>query len=135
MMTIKQLYQDVFESVKGICDKTYLRSRPKSVEERIGSYIVVSLPYSIRNNEMNDSGAYNDYSTTVQIEIYVRDKASASNPNGFNVNVMNEKVEKVRAVFPISTENVLAISPVITMQDDDGDGFGVTIIQARLRTK
>ena len=134
-MTIKQLYQDVFESVKGICDKTYLRSRPKSVEERIGSYIVVSLPYSIRNNEMNDSGAYNDYSTTVQIEIYVRDKASASNPNGFNVNVMNEKVEKVRAVFPISTENVLVISPVITMQDDDGDGFGVTIIQARLRTK
>lgn len=135
MMTIKQLYQDVFESVKGICDKTYLRSRPKSVEERIGSYVVVSLPYSIRNNEMNDSGAYNDYSTTVQIEIYVRDKASASNPNGFNVNVMNEKVEKVRAVFPISTENVLVISPVITMQDDDGDGFGVTIIQARLRTK
>lgn len=135
MMTIKQLYQDVFESIKGICDKTYLRSRPKSVEERIGSYIVVSLPYSIRNNEMNDSGAYNDYSTTVQIEIYVRDKASASNPNGFNVNVMNEKVEKVRAVFPISTENVLVISPVITMQDDDGDGFGVTIIQARLRTK
>ena len=135
MMTIKQLYQDVFESVKGICDKTYLRSRPKSVEKRIGSYVVVSLPYSIRNNEMNDSGAYNDYSTTVQIEIYVRDKASASNPNGFNVNVMNEKVEKVRAVFPISTENVLVISPVITMQDDDGDGFGVTIIQARLRTK
>lgn len=135
MMTIKQLYQDVFESVKGICDKTYLRSRPKSVEERIGSYIVVSLPYSINNNEMNDSGAYNDYSTTVQIEIYVRDKVSASNPNGFNVNVMNEKVEKVRTVFPISTENVLAISPVITMQDDDGDGFGVTIIQARLRTK
>lgn len=135
MMTIKQLYQDVYESVKGICDKTYLRSRPKSVEERIGSYLVLSLPYAIRNNEIDESGAYNDFTTTVQIEIYVRDKVSASNPNGFNVNVMDEKVEEVRSVFPISTENVLVISPIITMQDDDGDGFGVTIIQARLRTR
>lgn len=135
MMTIKQLYQDVFESVKGICDKTYLRSRPKSVDKRIDSYLVVSLPYSIRNNEIDESGAYNDFSTTVQIEIYVRDKASASNPNAFNVNVMDEKVEKVRSVFPISTENLSVTNPVITMQDDDGDGFGVTIIQARLRTK
>ena len=135
MMTIKQLYQDVFESVKGICDKTYLRSRPKSVEERIGSYIVVSLPYSIRNNEISNSGSYNDFTTTVQIEIYVRDKVSASNPNGFNVNVMDEKVEKVRSKFPISTSNISVFNPAITMQDDDGDGFGVTIIQAALRTR
>ena len=135
MMTIKQLYQDVFESVKGICDKTYLRSRPKSVEDRIDSYLVLSLPYAIRNNEIDESGAYNDFTTTVQIEIYVRDKVSASNPNGFNVNVMSEKVEKAFSVFPISTENVLVISPIITMQDDDGDGFAVTIIQARLRTR
>lgn len=134
-MTIKQLYQDVFESVKGICDKTYLRSRPKSVEDRIDSYLVLSLPYSIRNNEINESGAYNDFTTTVQIEIYVRDKVSASNPNGFNVNAMSEKVKKVFSIFPISTENILVISPIITMQDDDGDGFAVTIIQARLRTR
>lgn len=135
MMTIKQLYQDVFESVKGICDKTYLRSRPKSVEDRIDSYLVLSLPYAIRNNEINESGAYNDFTTTVQIEIYVRDKVSASNTNGFNVNVMSEKVEKVFSIFPISTDSVLVISPIITMQDDDGDGFAVTIIQARLRTR
>lgn len=134
-MTIKQLYQDVFESVKGICDKTYLRSRPKSVEERIGSYIVVSLPYSIRNNEISSSGLYNDFITTVQIEIYVRDKVSASNPNGFNINVMDEKVERVRSKFPISTSNISVFNPAITMQDDDGDGFGVTIIQAALRTR
>ena len=134
-MTIKQLYQDVFESVKGICDKTYLRSRPKSVEESIGSYIVVSLPYSIRNNEISSSGLYNDFITTVQIEIYVRDKVSASNPNGFNINVMDEKVERVRSKFPISTSNISVFNPAITMQDDDGDGFGVTIIQAALRTR
>lgn len=135
MMTIKQLYQDVFESVKGICDKTYLRSRPKSVEDRIDSYLVLSLPYAIRNNEINESGAYNDFTTTVQIEIYVRDKVSASNTNGFNVNVMSEKIEKVFSIFPISTDSVLVISPIITMQDDDGDGFAVTIIQAMLRTR
>lgn len=135
MMTIKQLYQDVFESVNGICDRTYLRRRPKSVDKRIGSYIVVALPYTIVNNEISDSGVYNDFTTTAQIEIYVRDKVSASNPNELNVNVMSEKVAEALSMFPISTSNLSVTSPVVTMQDDEGDGFGVTIIQARLRTK
>lgn len=135
MMTIKQLYQDVYESVNGICDRTYLRRRPKSVDSRIGSYIVVALPYAIVNNEISESGAYNDFTTTAQIEIYVRDKVSASNPNELNVNVMSDKVAEAFSRFPISTGNLSVTSPVVTMQDDDGDGFGVTIIQARLRTK
>ena len=135
MMTTMQLYQDIYVAVKGICDKTYLRGRPKSVDSRIGSYIVIALPYLIRNNEMNDDGSYNDFSTTAQIEIYVRDKVSASTPNEFNVNVMDEKINEVLAKFPISSDNISVSRPRVTMQDDDGDGFGITIIQANLRTK
>lgn len=134
-MTIKQLYQDIYKSVCGICDKTYLRSRPKAVDERVGSYIVIYLPYAIRNNEISSDGEYNSFSTTAQIEVYVRDKVSASNPNQFNVNAMDDIVEKVRGVFPIVTENIVVSSPSITLQTDDGDGFGVTIIQGNLRTK
>lgn len=134
-MTIKQLYQDVYKAVCGICDKTYLRSRPKSVDKRIDSYIVVYLPYAIRNNEISSDGEYNSFTTTAQIEIYVRDKAMASNQNQFNVNTMDEKVEKVRSIFPIVTDNIVVSNPSITLQTDDGDGFGVTIIQGNLRTK
>lgn len=135
MVSIKSLYNDIGNAVKGVCDKVYARNRPKSVDERIGSYIVVYFPSSIYNNEINSDGSYNDYTTTAQIEIYVRDKVSAKNPNTFDVSTVDEKVREVLSKFPISTDNILVSSPRVTLQADDGDGFSVTIIQGRLRTK
>ncbi len=135
MVSIKDLYFDIGNAMKGVCDKVYARNRPKSVDERIGSYIVVYFPSSIYNNEINSEGSYNDYTTTAQIEIYVRDKVSAKNPNTFDVATVDEKVKAVLEMFPISTDNILVSNPRVTLQTDDGDGFSVTIIQGRLRTK
>ena len=135
MVSIKDLYFDIGNAMKGVCDKVYARNRPKSVDERIGSYIVVYFPSSIYNNEINSEGSYNDYTTTAQIEIYVRDKVSAKNPNTFDVAAVDEKVRAVLEKFPISTDNILVSNPRVTLQTDDGDGFSVTIIQGRLRTK
>ena len=84
---------------------------------------------------MNSDGAYNDYSTTLQIEVYVKDKVSADNPNTLDVTIVDEKVKAVMDKFPISTKNIIVTNPMITMQTDDGDGYSVTIIQGRLRTK
>lgn len=135
MISIKTLYFDVGNAVNGICDRVYARNRPKAVEDRPDSYIVVFFPSGIYNNEMNDDGSYNDYTTVAQIEVYVRDKSSSKNPNNFNVSKVDEKVRAVLEKFPISTENILVINPQITLQTDDGDGFSVTIIQGKLRTK
>ena len=135
MISIKDLYFDVGNAVNGICDRVYARNRPKSAEDRPDSYIVVFFPAGIYNNEMNDDGSYNDYTTVAQIEVYVRDKSSSKNPNNFNVSKVDEKVRAVLEKFPISTENILVINPQITLQTDDGDGFSVTIIQGKLRTK
>ena len=135
MISIKTLYFDVGNAVNGICDRVYARNRPKSVEDMPDSYIVVFFPAGIYNNEMNDDGSYNDYTTVAQIEVYVRDKSSSKNPNNFNVSKVDEKVRAVLEKFPISTENILVINPQITLQTDDGDGFSVTIIQGKLRTK
>lgn len=135
MISIKDLYFDVGNAVNGICDRVYARNRPKSVDDRPDSYIVVFFPAGIYNNEMNDDGSYNDYTTVAQIEVYVRDKPSSKNPNNFNVSKVDEKVRAVLEKFPISTENILVINPQITLQTDDGDGFSVTIIQGKLRTK
>lgn len=135
MIDIKTLYYDIGNAVKGICDKVYPRSRPKSVDTKVDSYIVVYFPSVIRNNEISDDGVYNDYTTTAQIEVYVRDTVSSANPNGFNVSKVEEKVRAVLEKFPISTKNILVSNPRITLQDDDGDGFSVTIIQGNLRTK
>lgn len=135
MISIKKLYKDVYDSVNGICDRTFLRSRPKSVGERIDSYLVVAFPYAIRNNEMDSAGSYNLYTTTVQMSVYVRDKMSASNPSAFNVNMMDAKIQEIYSKMPIVTDDIVLSSPRITMTDEDGEGFGVTLIQCSLRTK
>lgn len=137
MTTLKEIFYDLGNAVSGICDKTYPRSRPKATlpSSRPDSYLVVDVPYFIRNNEIDGCGSYNDFTTTVQIEVYVRDKVSPRSPNGFNLDVMSAKVSSVLKRFPIVTDNIVVTRPVVTLQTDDGDGFGVTIIQGRLRTK
>ncbi len=135
MVSIKTLYFDIGNAVKGICEKVYARNRPKSVDDRPSSYIVVYFPASIYNNEMNSAGTYTDYTTTAQIEVYVRDKAQAKNPNTFDVATVDKKVSAVLDKFPIVTNNLTVTNPRLTMQADDGDGFSVIIIQGDLRTK
>ena len=135
MVSIKTLYFDVGNAMKGICDKLFSRNRPKAVDETINSYIVVYFPSGIYNNEMNSSGIYNDFTTTAQIELYVRDKASAGNPNTLDVSAVDKKVLEILNRFPISTNNLVVTNPRITLQTDDGAGFSVTTIQGRLRTK
>lgn len=135
MISIKTLYFDVGNAIKGVCDRVFPRNRPKAVDKKINSYIVVFFPSSIYNNEMNSDGVYNDYSTTLQLEVYVKDKVSAENPNTLDVAQVDEKVKAVMDKFPISTKNLIVSNPRITLQTDDGAGFSVTIIQGRLRTK
>lgn len=134
-MNIKDMYYDVGNAVKGVCDRVYAHDRPKAVSDRPGSYIVVVFPSVILNNEMNSEGTFNDYTTTAQIEIYVRNKVSAKNPGAFDVAAVSEKVSAVMKKFPISTKNLTVTRPRVTLQADDGDGFAVTIVQGQLRTR
>lgn len=134
-MNIKDMYYDVGNAVKGVCDRVYAHDRPKAVSDRPDSYIVVYFPSVILNNEMNSEGTFNDYTTTAQIEIYVRNKVSAKNPGAFDVAAMNDKVSAVLKRFPIATDNIIVMKPRVTLQTDDGDGFAVTIVQGMLRTR
>lgn len=135
MTDLKTIYYDIGNAVKGICARTYAQSRPTAAIGRPDSYIVVSLPSVLTNREIDGGGGYNDYVTTAQIEVYVRDKVSPLSPNGFSLAAMSEKVSAVLSAFPIVTGHIAVTRPEVTMQDNDGNGYGVTIIQGRLRTK
>lgn len=135
MVSIKDLYYDVAEVVKGICDKTYYMDRPTSVDTKIDSYLVISLPSTIANQELDPRGGYHDYTTTLLLEVYVRDKMSSSNPVGIDLKAMDEKVGKVVNLIPFDTDNIHVTQPEVVMQDNDQSGFHVTLIRARLRTK
>lgn len=136
-MSIKEIYQGVYEAIDDICDKVYLKDRPKSVPagSRPDSYIVIRLPYAFMNMEISDDGSYNSYNTTLQLELYVRDRVSADYPNRFDVLRMDEKLRMLTDRFPIVCGSFVASGPVLTMQTDDGDGFSVSFIQSQLRTK
>lgn len=134
-MDLKQIYYDLGNAVKGICDVVIARNRPDTVDKHYDSFIVVSLPYAIRNNEISDDGSYNDYSTTVQISVYTRNRVSSSLGNCTDLDAMDEKLERVLSVFPIRTPRIIVTSPKVILQTDDGDGFDITIIQGRLRTR
>lgn len=135
MTTIEEIYNDVGRAMKGVCDKIYAKNRPKAMDERVGSYLVVRLPSAIHNREIGQDGGYNDFTATIQIEVYVRNSVSSKSPNGFDVGKTSEKVAEVLKRFPIQTEHIRVSRPMVTMQTDDGDGFDVTIIQGSLRTR
>ena len=115
--------------------RSIARNRPDTVDKRYDSFIVVSLPYAIRNNEISDDGSYNDYSTTVQISIYTRNRVSSGLGNCTDLDAMDEKLERVLSVFPIRTPRIIVTKPKVILQTDDGDGFDITMIQGRLRTR
>ncbi len=135
-MNYGELYKDLWEAVDGLCDARYLHSRPKAVpvERRPDTYVVVRLPTVIYNEEMDSEGRYNDYTTTAEINIFVRDKVLASKLNGFNPGVMSEKVDTMMKRFPIRGKHCVVTRPRVVMQTDDGDGFAVAKIQGDLRT-
>lgn len=135
MVSIKTLYYDVARIVKGVCDKTYYQDRPTAIDEKVNSYLVISLPSSIVNQELDPRGGYRDYTTTLLLEVYVRDKMAASNPIGIDLAAMDEKVSKVVKLIPFDTDNIHVTQPEVVLNDNDDSGFHVTLIRARLRTK
>lgn len=135
MVSLKAMYYAVAATVKGVCERTYYRDRPKSVEAKVSSYLVISFPSAVVNRELDPRGTYNDYSTTLLLEVYVRDQQSASNPTAIDLKAMDEKVSAVLRRFPIDSDVLLATRPEIVMDDDDDSGFHVTLIRARVRTK
>lgn len=135
MVSLKTLFYDIAGAVKDVCDKTFYQDRPTSIDQRVNSYLVISIPSSVVNQEINPNGEYSDYTTTVLLEVYVRDRMSAKNPVGVDLKLMDEKVTKVLSLFPINTDKIFVTRPEIVMQDNDDSGFHVTLIRARLRTK
>ncbi|WP_315314968.1 hypothetical protein [Prevotella pallens] len=135
MVSLKTLYYGIAKVVNGICDNGYYQDRPASVTDKLNSYIVINLPSAVYNNELGERGEYNDFSTTVVLEVYVRDLVSASNPNGMDIKKMDEKVDAVLKLFPINTKDFKITKPQIIFQTSDKSGFHVTFIQAQLNTK
>lgn len=135
MISSKDLLQDMYNAVKGLADKTYLLERPSSTSDSLNSFIVCNLPSAIYNQEMSDDGEYDDYTTTAQFEIYVRDRVTSTNINQVDIMSLSRLVSSVLRLFPMSLDHCVITNPVETLSISDGKQFHCTIIQGKLRTK
>lgn len=134
MISVKDILKDLYDAVNGICERCYPSERPNASESRPDSYTVVTLPSIIYDHEISQDGSYGYYNMIGRIEVFVRDRSSASNPRMVDVNTMDAKVKQVMSLFPIKTGTFLFAHPHITLQTSDGSGFHVTHIEGDLTT-
>ena len=133
MIDLADILKTMRDMVKGtVSDHVFLQERPSSVEHSMDDFVVVSLPVQIHEVEMGQDDEYGYYQTTVRFEIFVRDRATASNPNAVNINVVNDKLKRLKGLFPVKRDGILIQKPRILIPSaKDGEGFHYTVIQAR----
>ncbi len=135
MITAKDILQDMYGQAKGICDMTYISERPASTSDKLNSFIVCAIPGALYNNEMSDDGRFDDYSCTVQFEVYVRDKTSSSNLNQPDVVRIDKVARALLSKFPMTGEHCLFHSPSQGVSVSDGKHFHCVIIQSEMQTR
>ena len=133
MIDLTDILKTMRDMVKGtVSDHVFLQERPSSVERSMDDFVVVSLPVQIHEVEMGQDDEYGYYQTTVRFEIFVRDRATASNPNAVNINIVNDKLKRLKGLFPVKRDGILIQKPTILIPSaKDGEGFHYTVIQAR----
>lgn len=115
-----QLLCEGFAEALGVT--VYSEHRPLALQELTDEFLVISLPSLVQ-----DQNAFQK--TTLRISVYVKNKA-----NGIvNTSRLGEITQSVCDMFPYHSGRYSATKPKLTLQSDDGLGFTVWIIQAKLQ--
>lgn len=118
---ISDILEEVCTSVTDVSGNVYPEHRPGAVQEQMEDMVVVSLPVS-----WNDQNAWQ--STTMRFELMARNRA-----NGVAyTRRLQEMTDTLMAKFPIKGERFSVTKPRVVMKGDDGLGFTVWFVQAKL---
>lgn len=122
------IYDDLVNAVSGIAQKTYL-DRPKISSEELTSFIVVELPTEIHGIV---KGSF-DFSAKCfgLFSVFCKSKKDGTP----NIKAQNGLSQSVLDKFPINGKYITATDPAELMKGSDGNGYQVTEISFRLRTK
>ena len=135
MIEFSDYIETAYNAVKTVTDNVYL-DRPQSVAQSVSEYAVVGCPNYISNREINHSGDLNYYVTTIDIDLYVKDKQTSQKTNQLNIKKMDKLVKKTLALFPIinKEKSVMIHIPRVIFSSSDGEGWHYALITARLTT-
>lgn len=134
MVDIEKILESIYEVLKDEVDKVFLFDRPESVAESLKTFIVLRPTSSLTNMESSDNSTFEYYECGFSIEVFVRDKVSASNPNQARIGEMSRLVQSIISKFPIRTGYARLYRPSVFLQSKDGKGFHVTVIHSNLTT-
>ena len=135
MIRFADYIQVPFEALKTVVDNVYLNN-PQAVADKVSEYAVIAPSNYVSNREMDTSGEFDHYVTSVTIALFVRDKKTSKATGQMNILKIDALLKKVLALFPIADKekNVKVNRPRVTLSTSDGDGWHYTIITARLTT-
>lgn len=135
MINISDYIQVAYEAVKKVVPNVYF-DRPKAVSDKVGEYAVVYCPNYISNRELGGEDALNYYVTTVDIDLYVRDKQTAQKTNQAHIKRIDKLLKETMKLFPIvdKEKSVMIHIPRVIFSSSDGEGWHYVLITARLTT-
>ncbi|MCR4773035.1 MAG: hypothetical protein K5854_01580 [Prevotella sp.] len=124
------------ERLKEIVPVIYPFERPSAVKDTLDEFLVISIPSRIVNKEIGKDNDYNWHEAVVEVEIFVRDKKTSSNPNLARLERIDGIAEQIQNVFPIkdTKRKFSAVRPYILGIKSDGNGFHEAIIHADITT-
>lgn len=124
-----QILNSLVTALKLLGVKTYLFNRPKKVDDKMDTFIVVDLPTQLRRT----TKGYDDYSyrTTGVIYAFVRAQTDGTP----YIDRQTQFVRSLTELFPLSDDKIEAVNPVVLMRGLDETNFQVTTITFPLRTK
>lgn len=124
-MSKKYYIADCLETLCGmmgdVSKHVFPDHRPEAKGKQMDDMVVVSLPVTIDDQRVQQS-------TTVRFELIVRNKATGV----ADIPRLQEMLDILSAKFPIVSERYSVISPYVALKGNDGLGFTIWNVQARL---
>ena len=125
MMSNRYYIGECLETVCGlmadVSQNVFAGHRPGAVGEQIKDFVVISLPVTIYNKNVQQL-------TTIRIEIATRNKATGI----ANIARLQEMLDALMAKFPIVERRFSVTSPNLVLKGNDGLGFTLWNVQAKL---
>lgn len=118
---ISDILEDVCANVTDVSRNVFPEHRPSTTQKQMEDMVVVSLPVL-----WDDQNAYQ--STTMRFELMARNRA-----NGVSYTKrLQEMTDILMEKFPLKGVRYSVTKPRVVMKGDDGLGFTVWFVQARL---
>lgn len=136
MISVKDILQGIKTEVLTVCDTVYTQERPTATDNKLKAFVVVSLPVAFHEEVI---GMVLDWwvHTTVQFEVFVKDKATNANPNQMDIPKTDTLLQDICGLFPMKVEGEshtynIVDPDVLYIGRFDENGFHKTLIQATL---